>query len=140
MMITGCEWLDVFVDQQRQIRRGTRKFGYWLLDVAQAGTYEFEMRRWPKELNLPLMDPSPEGGVALPITTARLFINNFHHLDIADKPPYRFEGLVKKVTAGDTHATFTIDLDKGPMALHTWFDDAYRETIASAYYVYVTRQ
>jgi len=45
MMLTGCEWLDVFVDQQAQVRRGTRKTGYWLLDVAEAGEYEFALRR-----------------------------------------------------------------------------------------------
>ncbi|MDA1069657.1 MAG: arylsulfatase [Verrucomicrobia bacterium] len=140
MMITGCEWLDVFVDQQRQIKIGTRKSGYWLLDVAQAGEYEFELRRWPKELDLPLMDPSPDGGVALPIAVARMFISDFQHLDIAEKPPYGFEGLTQKVSPGDTHASFTVKLEQGPMALHTWFDDDRRETIASAYYVYVTRK
>ncbi|MCZ6671703.1 MAG: arylsulfatase [Verrucomicrobia bacterium] len=139
MMLTGCEWLDVFVDQQRQIRRGTRKTGYWVLDVAEAGDYEFELRRWPKEINLPLMDPSPGGGVALPITTARLFISDYQHLDISEKRAYGYEGLTKAVKTGDTGAKFTVPLEAGPMALHTWFDDAERETIASAYYVYVTR-
>ena len=140
MMITGCEWLDVFVDQQGQVRRGTRKSGYWLLDVAQDGEYDFELRRWPKEINLPLMDPSPNGGRALPIARARLFISGIHHMDIGEKPPYGFEGLTKRVEAGDTHTTFTLKLEKGPIALHTWFDDSTRETIASAYYVYVTRK
>ena len=140
MMLTGCEWLDVFVDQQGQVRRGTRKSGYWLLDVAQAGEYEFELRRWPREIDIPLADPGPDGGHALPIARARLFISGVHHLDIAEKPPYGFEGLTKKVAKDDTHATFTVNLRKGPIALHTWFDDASRETIASAYYVYVTRK
>ena len=54
MMITACEWLDVFIDQQGQIRRGDQKNGYWELDVAQSGRYEFELRRWPREANLPL--------------------------------------------------------------------------------------
>ena len=49
MMLTACEWLDVFVDQQGQIRKGVRKNGYWELEVAEAGVYEFELRRWPRE-------------------------------------------------------------------------------------------
>ena len=32
-LLTACEWLDVFVDQQSQIRRGVRKNGYWHLNV-----------------------------------------------------------------------------------------------------------
>ena len=46
--LTACEWLDVFVDQQGQVRKGVEKSGYWLLDVHQPGTYEFELRRCPK--------------------------------------------------------------------------------------------
>ena len=50
MMLTACEWKDVFVDQQAQVRWGERKNSYWHLQVAQAGTYRFELRRWPKEI------------------------------------------------------------------------------------------
>ncbi len=138
MMLTGCEWLDVFVDQQRQIRVGTRKTGYWLLDVAEAGEYEFALRRWPREIDVPLAS-APEGGTALPITSARIFISDHHHLDIGDKPPYGFEGLRTAVDSDDTEARFTVTLPEGPMALHTWFDEG-REVITSAYYVYVTRK
>jgi hypothetical protein len=55
----GCEWLDVFIDQQTQVMRGERKFGYWLLEVAEAGEYEFELRRWPKESNIALRENLP---------------------------------------------------------------------------------
>jgi hypothetical protein len=34
-------------------------------------------------------------------------------------------------------AVFTVELEKGPMALHTWFQG--KGTMLSAYYVYVTR-
>ena len=138
MMLTGCEWLDVFVDQQRQVRVGTRKTGYWLLDVAEAGEYEFALRRWPREIDVPL-DSAPEGSRALPITSARLFISNHHHLDIGEKPPYGYEGLTTPVGEDDTEAVFTVSLPEGPIALHTWFDEG-REVIASAYYVYVRRK
>lgn len=140
MMLTACEWLDVFVDQQGQVSRGTRKTGYWCLEVAEAGEYEFELRRWPKEIDIPLMDEGPTGGKALPISTARIFISNVNHLAIGDKKPYGFEGLTKTVEPGETSAIFTVELKAGPMALHTWFNDETRETICSAYYVYVRRK
>ena len=83
MMLTACEWLDVFVDQQAQIRSGVRKNGYWHLDVAEAGDYEFELRRWPREADTPLRAGLPAiqltagdrgPGVALPIARARILI------------------------------------------------------------------
>ena len=144
MMLTGCEWLDVFVDQQSQVRRGTRKTGYWLLEVAEAGEYEFELRRWPKEIDLPIqgLGPGPWRGVALPISFARIFLSDYQHLPLAKKKPMRFEGLIKPVANGDTAARFTVSLEAGPVALHTWFDadDRQREVICSAYYVYVRRK
>src|SRR3546814_6411540 len=53
-LLSACEWMDVFVDQQSQVLKGVQKNSYWLLDVAEAGTYTFELRRWPKELDIPL--------------------------------------------------------------------------------------
>ena len=136
--LTGCEWLDVFIDQQGQIRRGDQKSGYWMLEVAEDGEYEFELRRWPKEIDRPLSAPAENGGGALSITQASFFLSNHHHLDIADKKPYQFEGLTKRVQPEDTSVTFTANLKKGPVALHTWFRGD--KTILSAYYVYVTKR
>ena len=106
--------------------------------MAVAGEYEFALRRWPRELDVPLAS-APEGSTALPISSARLFISDHHHLDIGDKRPYGFEGLTTRVGADDTEATFTVTLPEGTIALHTWFEEG-REVIASAYYVYVTRR
>ncbi len=140
MMLTACEWLDVFVDQQRQILNGTRKTGYWELEVAEAGEYDFELRRWPREIDTPLIEESKIGGEALPISRARLSISNINHFAFEDKKPFMFEGLVKTIEPGQTSVTFTVHLEAGPMALQTWFDDKTRETICSAYYVYVRRK
>jgi len=136
--LTGCEWLDVFIDQQRQIRVGQQKSGFWMLEVAQAGEYEFELRRWPKEIDRPITAPSEQGIGALDVDTASFYLSDYHHMPIGEKTPYRFEGLNKPVGPKDTHATFTATLRKGPIALHTWFRG--RDTILSAYYVYVTRK
>jgi arylsulfatase len=138
LRLTACEWLDVFVDQQAQIRAGIEKNGYWLLDVAEAGNYEFELRRWPRELDRPLMDGDARGRGAIPISRAGLFISNYHHMSIGEKKPYGFEGLTTEVEPGDTAVVFTLPLEKGPMALHTWFQG--KGTTLSAYYVYVTRK
>jgi arylsulfatase len=137
--LTACEWLDVFVDQQGQIRRGQQKSGYWLLDVAQDGKYEFELRRWPRDADIPLAEAMPDGsGTAIPITSASIYLSNYHHLSVSQKRPYGFEGLSKQVKAGDKSVVFTAMLKKGPIALHTWFRG--ENVIFSAYYVYVHRK
>jgi hypothetical protein len=109
-----------------------------MLDVAEAGEYEFELRRWPREIDRPLLAPAENGGGALPITQASFYLNDYHHLSIGDKRPYGFEGETKPVGPEDTSVTFTAQLEKGEIALHTWFRG--ERTILSAYYVYVTRK
>ncbi len=135
MMLTACEWLDVFVDQQSQIRRGVRKNGYWHLNVAEAGEYEFELRRWPREAETALSAGLPpiqltageQGpGVALPIARARIRVDEV--------------AMAKNVDANDLSAVFNVKLDAGPVLLHTWFDDDKGEAITGAYYVYVRRK
>ncbi len=134
MMLSACEWRDVFVDQQKQVRIGARKNSYWHLRVDRAGTYRFELRRWPVESRLRLTEACPatqvtdgllEEGTALPIAQARLMIDGELH--------------VQRVEPEDTSAVFTVDLKEGPTLLHTWFDDENHQPICGAYYVYVTR-
>lgn len=136
--LTGCEWLDVFIDQQRQIRQGAEKSGYWMLEVAEDGEYDFELRRWPKEIDRPITAPSERDTGALDVHTASFYLSDYHHLEIGDKTPYRFEGLNKPIGPDDTSVTFTAQLKKGPVALHTWFRGP--QTTLSAYYVYVTKK
>jgi arylsulfatase len=138
--LSATEWLDVFVDQQGQIRRGVLKNGYWLIDVARAGEYEIELRRWPKETDGTINGTLPDGsGTALPINQAMLFVSGHNHLRIAEKKAYQFEGLTKRVNPKDKGVTFTMNLKKGPAALHTWFKGK-NELMLSAYYVYVNRK
>ncbi len=138
-MLSACEWADVFVDQQQQIRVGVQKNSYWHVHVAQDGEYAFELRRWPVESGLGLLDACPEAavpdeglmpdtliaGTALPIARARVLIDGATH--------------VQEVAADAQSARFTLNLKEGPALLHTWFDDARRQPICGAYYVYVER-
>jgi len=134
MMLTACEWLDVFVDQQRQIRRGTRKNGVWHLIVDRPGTYEFELRRWPRESGLQLTDNVPtelmfDGiypeGEALPIAKGRMQIGDF---DATSLP-----------SDDGKSVRFTTMLSTGPTELQTWWLDGSGKEICGAYYVYVER-
>lgn len=136
MMLTACEWLDVFIDQQRQVRHADLKNGWWELEVGQAGEYEFELRRWPREADLPLSaglpatavaDGNLAEGVALSIASARLKLGN--------QPTQ-----MKPVKPAQKSAVFTARLEPGPIRLYTWFDDAKQQPLLGAYYVYLRRK
>jgi len=134
LMLTACEWWDVFIDQQAQVRNGEQKIGVWHLAVAKAGEYEIELRRWPREADLPLRAAAPAAtladgqlpeGVSLPIASARLTIGGQERLaELA--PDARF-------------ATFRVHLDAGPARLETAFRDASGMPLLGAYYAYVRR-
>jgi hypothetical protein len=134
-LLSACEWLDVFVDQQRQIRHGDLKNGTWHLIVDRPGTYRFELRRWPREAAHPLSEGLPVqnvtdgqyiAGVAIPIASARLRIGPF---DSTRQPD-----------PSGCSVTFETELRAGPADLDTGMLDASGQPICGAYYVYVWRK
>ena len=150
--LTAIDWLDVFVDQQQQISYGARKNSYWCLEVENTGKYEIELRRWPKETIASITGvPSTLGGRkakthALPITQASIYIGGLELRSIGDKNPYGFEGLTKKVDPNDTAIKFNVNLEKGPIYLHTFFhldegssNRGADQNLIGAYYVYVKK-
>lgn len=130
--LTACEWADVFIDQQAQVRRGEQKIGFWHVEVMAAGEYDVELRRWPEEAGFPLAAAAPPeqlrdgalpAGVALPIHGARLRIGQVDQ--------------TTATSAEDRFAAFRVTLSAGRHRLETWFLDADGQAITSAYYVTV---
>ncbi|MCU0917263.1 MAG: arylsulfatase [Planctomycetes bacterium] len=133
-MLTACEWWNVFVDQQGQVRRGERKNGSWHLVVDRAGDYEFELRRWPREAALALTAAAPavtltdgrlDVGQALAIAQARLRIAGAEH--------------VRRAAAEAQHIIFRLALPQGPATMEATFLDDEGQPLLGAYYVYVRR-
>lgn len=129
--LSPCDWVDVFLDQQAQVRR-IRKNGAWSLFVEQAGDYEFALRRWPAEADVPITAPMPAfqgtdggfpAGEAFPVASAELRAGDIHRS--------------QAVSATDKVVTFRISLPRGPLGLQTWFRDAAGAEIAGAYDVRV---
>lgn len=97
----------------RQVERGMIGNGFWAVDVEMAGTYEFELRRWPAH-----MDSTMEA------TEARIRVGD--------------QQLSQEVTADQTAARFALELEAGPTTVQTWLtlpDGRER----GAYFVYVDR-
>jgi arylsulfatase A-like enzyme len=134
-MLSACEWWDVFVDQQAQVRRGVRRNGVWHLEVTQPGDYEIELRRWPREAALPIAGGAPTGphafgtwpaGEALPIAAARLAVGG--------------QERTAPVGAQDSAVRFVVPLQAGPVELQTWFLDGKGGPVVGAYYAYVAKK
>jgi len=134
IMLSACDWYNIFVDQQKQVRKGDKKSGYWHVEVDQPGTYEFEMRRWPVESGYGLNDAISETqvtdgilppGIAFPIAAARIIVGE--------------EEQSAKVYPNDKSARFTFKLAAGKTSIITYFDDAEGQRITGAYYLYVNR-
>ena len=120
---------------QGHIRSGLAGNGYWVVDVAEAGTYEFALRRWPLETGLPLngslppgepvpgREPQPEG-VSIQFINATIKAGS------------------KEQTSGvdpdQQDVRFTFDLEPGEFRMQTWLEDT-EGIIRGAYYIYVTR-
>jgi arylsulfatase B len=117
---------------QRGIRQAPVANGYWAVDVRRAGRYRFELRRWPREVDLPLgaayrdAEPNREDaeGMAVPVTAARLRIG-------------AAEGAAKP-GADDKAAVIELQLKAGPAELQTWLTAA-DGSERGAYFVYVQR-
>lgn len=134
LQLSAADWDDVFLDQSRQVRLGLRRNGAWNIEVATAGKYEIELRRWPSETNAPIraaLPPRkhPDGifpaGVALDVSRVRLKVASF-------------DGF--QPVGPDTKAvTFLTKLPAGRTRLQSWLLDAAENEIAGAYYVTVRK-
>jgi hypothetical protein len=115
---------------QHLIRQGPEANGYWTVDVEKAGRYRIELRRWPKELDLPINAPYHDAtpnresakGAAVSAVKARLKIGDFEK--------------TMPVESGDKGAVFTAQLERGTAELQTWLFSQ-DGTERGAYYVYV---
>ena len=122
---------------QRQVRDGMVTRGKWTLKVEEKGMYRFALRRWPMEVNAPIVSaiekrPALEGtsvpesipGEALEINSAVLGIAGLN-----EEIP---------VSAEDTEVVFTVELDEGPVNMEAYFTTLENKNL-SAYYVYVNK-
>lgn len=107
------------------VKRNQRCDGFWTIEVAREGTYEFGVRRWPKESDIAIRDV-PEGTKAFKPTHARLKVGDFDAtLPIRD---------------GDKAAVFSVRLAPQRTRLQAWLiNDIGNGEANCAYYVDVHR-
>jgi len=119
-----CAW------NQGSIRQGMICNGRWAIDVSEAGEYNFELRRWPREEDRAIVDAIPGkvtlyyGGRAIEVSHARIQIDD--------------EEQKQAIEPGDKGVNFTFQLDAGEKSLETELNDG-GETSLGAYYVYAEK-
>ena len=121
---SDCAW------NQASIRRGVECNGRWAIDVAEAGDYAFELRRWPREEDRAITEGIPGkltpyyGGNAIPVSTARIKVAG--------------EEQAQSIGPEDKGIAFTYNLQAGETSLETELTDGNGISLG-AYYVYVER-
>jgi len=128
---------DAIPYSQQHVRNAMSGNGFWMIDVARSGTYEIELRRWPRELDLPMGDLVP----AMTPDPQR------HHAksNLLQLPSRTVTVAKARLRVGDFDQTvpvepdakavrFELPLTPGPYALQTWLMDAQRSS-RGAYYV-----
>jgi arylsulfatase B len=110
---------------QIQIRNGVKGFAPILAEVAKAGTYRFELRRWPEETGGAIRGALPEGGKRLDIVKAGLQAQDFDQ--------------TMPVDDAMTVAAFEVELQAGPadIAACFWTKDDQK---TGAYYLTVRNE
>ena len=119
----------------RVARHGVGDDCTWAVDVARAGEYIVELRRWPRELNHPIRASVPPGEPVPGAPTHR------------DPPGEAYAAVRATLNIGsdtftgsigerDRSVLFDVSLDQGPTTITATFDDEDGKVLPS-YYVYV---
>ncbi len=127
VQLTSSDWQDIYSDNAGHVRQaaGGPQGGEWNVDIERAGEYEFRLRRWPPELDLPLTASESEESKAFPIAAAWLTIAG--------------RNASTRTAPGDRHAVLRVKLLPGQTRLHAWFQDAHGNDLCGAFYVTVAR-
>jgi len=104
---------------QTEVLKGTPGEGFWAIEIAQAGTYTFALRRWPAEANATLRGNVP-GGTAIAVSEATLRIGD--------------REWTTPVGESDEAAVFQVDLEAGETRIEATLQDE-AGAAWSAYYV-----
>jgi hypothetical protein len=107
---------------QGHIKSGRPSLGFWVVDVAKAGTYELTLRRWPREGGV---ESKPIRETFIAVTKARIKVGDIEK--------------TAAVGADAKEVTFTVELPAGETTLQTWFSDA-KGKAGGSFYLYAKRK
>ncbi|RED96551.1 arylsulfatase [Marinoscillum furvescens] len=145
--LTPSDWhLPKIPWNHAQVAAGASLAGSWMINVIQEGTYRIKASRWPLETNAPLQgvpnfdDKKADAWLASGAVNRLIYGNEMKALPIE---AITFEVGSHKVTTEigpeDTHISLDLKLSKGPTSIRGLMLDDQGQTIAGAYYVYLSK-
>ena len=114
--------------------------GYWPVEIASAGKYRFEVRRWPKEVNKPITAALSAQTKSDTMLKGKPWVLGPGKTIKAVKVKLKVGEIVgeKNITGKDTFAEFSFNLDAGNTQVQAWLIDK-ENTEHCAYYVYAKK-
>ena len=123
---------------QSHVNYGVKNFGYWPVTIARNGSYQFEVRRWPKEVNCPINSaPAAQTKGDIYSKNEPVLVRQGKIIPaISVKLRVGEEYFEKEINPTDEQAVFNIKLEQGDSEIQAWLIDSlgYEHP---AYYVYV---
>ncbi len=125
--LTSSDWQDVYCDNAGHVRQaaGGPRGSVWHVQVERPGTYEFALRRWPREIDLALGEQSGPMSQAFQIRGAKVAIAG--------------KEASAKTTPSEKEVSLRVQLPAGKTTLQGWFLDAEGKDVCGAFYAYVRR-
>ena len=113
---------------QEDVKKGSSGSGFIAVEFDKQGTYNFDLRRWPKEIETETTLTSEGSGKGLEIASARIKIWNGDKVYVDE---------TKNTNPNADGVNFTIkNLPKGPVFIQTWFYNAAGDMEGAVYYNY----
>ncbi len=147
--LTSHDWITTGSTpwNQSHVRRavnGKANTGYWNVNVVEDGEYEFRLRRWPEEIDLPINASLPPGadvpGAKAYRTTSGKQIEPVRaSIQIGKMRAKSDSKTTQIVKPGAKEVVFNLKLKAGKTRLTTLFTTA-DDTEYGAYFVYVTKK
>ncbi|HAV64297.1 MAG TPA: sulfatase [Verrucomicrobiales bacterium] len=136
-LLTSHDFHGVYLWNHAIVAEGKTGSGFIAVEFAKAGTYQFDLRRWPKEIeDQSTLTTAPEGVVydgrtvpqAIDIASARIKIWNGGKVYVDQK---------RDAEPGADGIPFTTgNLPAGPAFIQTWFYNSAGEPEGAVYYNY----
>ncbi len=127
--LTSSDWQDLYTDNAGHVSQaaGGPRGGVWQIDVETDGEYEIALRRWPRELDLPLNSGrNDKKSIALPVALAKATIQG--------------KTVSAKSLGKDAkEIVLRITLKRGTTPMQAWFQSVDETDLAGAFYAYVRR-
>ena len=146
-VLTAHDLNGAAIWNQDQILAANRADGYWAVNVEKSGSYEFVLRRWPKEVDVPITASIP---VPSKLKTLTYYARGLDYAIINDRSKTieatyaRLKiadiDVSKPFSEKDNEVKFKVRLRSGSTRLQTWFVNGANDGDSTgAYYVYVRR-